>query len=390
MPGLANIIGLLERLESDRIAVDQNRCVVVRNRNVSCRRCAETCTSGCLSVRDGRLEVSPEACIGCGTCATLCPTGALEPRNPSDAELHAACDKARMTAGGHTVIACERALDAASGRVDPARAVGVACLGRVDESLLAAQADAGARSISLVSGLCAECDRAPGGATARRVVECANTLLATWGFGKPISLSQRFPSAARRSEPADCDDERRRFFATLKDEALTGAAAIMGAEERRSAKRAPQPLAKVGEDGTLPHAVPRRRIELLDTLRRAGAPEDTLIETRLWGHVVIDRERCASCRMCATFCPTGALSRFDGDDGAFGLVYAPSLCVKCRACEDICPENALSLSDEVFAVDLAKGYIERYDLPKAAPRVGPHSAVDAMRRIFGTSRIYER
>ncbi|MFR5091297.1 MAG: 4Fe-4S binding protein [Adlercreutzia equolifaciens] len=54
---------------------------------------------------------------------------------------------------------------------------------------------------------------------------------------------------------------------------------------------------------------------MLDALAQLGEPEGDKLETRLWGAVVIDGTKCVSCRMCATFCPTGAIAKFDDADG---------------------------------------------------------------------------
>ncbi|MFR5091374.1 MAG: 4Fe-4S dicluster domain-containing protein [Adlercreutzia equolifaciens] len=82
-----NILGLFEKLESQSLAVQPNRCVVVRNRNATCRRCAEACPTGAIAVAGNDLAVAPERCVGCGTCATVCPTAALEAKKPDDKGL---------------------------------------------------------------------------------------------------------------------------------------------------------------------------------------------------------------------------------------------------------------------------------------------------------------
>ena len=121
------LLALLGEIESDAIAVHEERCISVRNRNADCLRCVEACTSGALAYRAGELLVEPERCIGCGTCATACPTCAIELRNPTDAELTAQLKHSIVATKGHPVIVCvgrvRGAVPGAHGRVG-ARGVG--------------------------------------------------------------------------------------------------------------------------------------------------------------------------------------------------------------------------------------------------------------------------
>lgn len=160
----------------------------------------------------------------------------------------------------------------------------------------------------------------------------------------------------------------------------------LGIEEKPESR-----FQKVMEDGTLPHFIPDRRELLLNSLSSLGEPQDVMIETRLWGHVIIDPDKCNSCQMCATFCPTGAISKFTDEDGTFGVEHFPGDCVKCRCCTDICPQQALTLSDEVFAVDLLSGAVERYEMKPLAHPVGdPHQIWHTMKDLLGCDQVYER
>ena len=394
MPNANSMLTLLEKLQSQHLTIHQNRCAVVRNRHASCRRCIDACTSGCLSIAESEISISPEKCIGCGTCSTVCPTGAIEAHKPSDAEIYSECMDATEAAQGSAVIACEQILEAANGLYDPDRVVRVKCLGRVDESLIAMLVCNGASRVTLVQAKCSECPYATGEKTAQEVCETANVLLDAWGSEVKVRVSEKFPSSVRMQGKSEYDASKRGFFTNIKDEAKQAAVItvdqaandVLGTEEQESLK-----YVKVGKDGTLPHSLPGRRKRLLTALGAMGDPQDIMVATRLWGHVVIDTEKCASCQMCATFCPTGALRKFEEADGSFGIDHFPSRCVKCRCCTDICPEEALWISDEVFAVDLSNNAHERYVMkPRKREAGGPHQIWHTMRDLLGCEQVYER
>ena len=413
-----NILGLFEKLESQSLAVQPSRCVVVRNRNATCRRCAEACPTGAILVEGNDLAVAPERCIGCGTCATVCPTAALESKKPDDKELLRAAVAAMQANDGAAVIMDAAMQAAAEGKYDPAKVAVVKSLGRVDESFIAVLVAGGATSVALVAGP-AEGKTAEGNAEATEAAETAGTvgaapdraaqlvrdtaalLLETWGSDVSVKLTTKLPRSVRLAEPAEFDTGRRGFFSSMRDEARAAAAITaehvvrekLGADEPEEPK-----FAKVTEDGTLPHFLPERRGRLLLALSNLGEPEDIMIDTRLFGHVIIDPEKCTSCQMCATFCPTEAIHKF-GDAAAaaetgkpFGIDHYTGRCVQCHCCEDICPTNALTLSTDVFATDVTKrGRSERIEMRPRKHKVNdPKSIVNAMSDLLGVPNVYER
>ena len=379
--GQANrsIIGAFEAIDGVASAVHQERCAKVRNRNVACLKCADACTSGCISLVDGQLVVDAQKCVGCGTCATVCPTCALEARNPTDAMLLSECLAHRC--GDEVVIACTPLLDVVSESDCAAHlaeldnAARVVCLGRVDESVVVALASEGVQRIRCVCGSCEHCEQKHGLATAHVVAQTANDLLVAWGSAARMEVEMLSTGDVQLG----CDPIR----ADGMEDASTGV-------ERCAPASSAAPM-RVMKDGTLPHFLPDRRERLLNALADLGEAQDETLNTRLWGSVVINGAKCVSCRMCATFCPTGALTKFDEADGVIGINHYPADCVKCGSCRDICPEDAIVLLDSVKTSVVMEGHVHRYVMdPRAVElRNNPHQILQTMRQSFNGD-IFER
>jgi formate hydrogenlyase subunit 6/NADH:ubiquinone oxidoreductase subunit I len=408
MVDVSTMIALIKEIESADLTVHQERCTKVRNRNSSCRRCADACTTGALSLVGGALVVSADRCVGCGTCATVCPTEALEARNPTDGELLRACVELLSDKGHDPVIACVPRLDALEGHYDRTRVVEVRCLGRVDESLLVSLVALGARSITLLQGDCGACPNKKGSEVCSQVWDSFALLMCAWGHVNPLTITSTLPEelgyGKRRSDSGDDVNgiTRRQLFTQMKvgmqrglAEAVSNqlpAAAPQGMEDMRTASALTGArLVKVMRDGTLPHFIPNRRERLLDRLDSLGQPQAEYLDTRLWGHMQYDRSLCDSCRMCATFCPTGAIYKFDDPDGTMGIEHYPADCVQCRLCQDICPTNALTLGSKVSVKELLEGVIERHEMePPLRVPSAPDSIIVAIKQLFNDTNINDR
>lgn len=425
-----------EVVDGTAIRVHRERCAKVRNRNVDCLKCATACTSGCIALADGELTLDAAKCVGCGTCATVCPTCALESLNPSDAQLKAAC--AAAVRDGEVVIACSQAVSALGDLAAPGACASVVCAGRVDESLLAGLAAEGVSRVTVLCGQCDRCAQRHGRDTAELVAATARTLLDAWGSSMNVVVTDEVPEgvladgvsaeAARAALNAFFAEERaceplprhpERSVADAEPEDLREAAEDMAACVPAVPTSLSSPEAEAADvtagpgmrfywnsghtrkvaahsmhvmrDGTLPHFVPDRRERLLDALAALGEPRKSSVSCRLAGAVVIDATRCDSCRMCATFCPTGAIRKFDDADGTMGVEHAPSDCVKCRSCQDVCRNDAITVIDEVPTRWLIGGETHRYTMtPRAVALTdNPHQILDTFRQTFNGD-IFER
>lgn len=380
-------------VDSGAIRVHRERCAKVRNRNVDCLKCAAACTSGCISLEDGELVIDASKCVGCGTCATVCPTCALESLNPSDAELKAAC--LRAVRGDEVVIACSQMEAALGDLLVPGAAAFVVCAGRVDESLLAGLAADGVGRVTVLCGDCGQCAQRHGRDTAERVAETARQVLGAWGNDLEVVVTDVPPVSVLASGADEAAGEvaRAAYFAQERSclPIREAEGVRVGSSAGQDAPKHPAHSLHVMKDGTLPHFIPDRRERLLDALAQLGEPEGDKLETRLWGAVVIDGTKCVSCRMCATFCPTGAIAKFDDADGTLGVTHTPGDCVKCGSCRDVCPADAITLLDAVPASWLTGGNRHRYTMtPRPVSLIdNPHQILDTFRLDFNGD-IFER
>lgn len=383
MAVIDGVLGALSSIKSPYLAVHPERCILIRNRNAQCLRCAQHCAAGAISYDGTELLVDPDLCIGCGTCATSCPTCALESAHPADEDLFG--QAARLISEGEPdlVVSCARAMSREYKRVcedhghrrrfgrkgdvafDTSQICQVVCLGRLDEAFYIEAAARGARKITLVSESCDTCKYRNGGCVAVDVWESAEALIGSRGRSLNVEFVQRLPEWSYEPRGVSCFEEagysRRDFFLSAKDAVKDiAAAAVMDPNEE---SEEPEPgLAKVGDGGTLPQYVPVLRNRLFNSLRALGPSCGETVKTRVWGQVKIDVEACSSCRMCAVFCPTGALTKFDGEGGVIGISHRSALCVQCRLCESICPKGALVVSDEVSLDDFEHGRVDRVEL----------------------------
>lgn len=428
----------LQTLQSDHVHVRQERCLLVRNRNAECLRCAQACTSGCISYNEQTkmLDIDQVRCVGCGTCATACPTCALEARDPNDTELLARLQGALTTSASKRIaIACEKA-----GVPQDECTVRLTCLGRIDESALLQLAAWGAREVTLTCGACNACEHKPGRTVVEEVCKSANTLLGLWDSTMYVELKEVGPAAEPTGLPAQetradrtathgkiaqvdqqiqtaCADRTATQSAIEQVNQLIQSAGAGKVAEHDTATRdgdrpnlsaeasddkaaatdqvnRPLKRLKIMADGTLPHFVPDRRERLLDALADLGeGPTDSqaMARTRLWGHVVIDTDKCTSCRMCATFCPTGAIVKFDTPDGTFGIDHYAADCVKCLCCQTICRSQAIVVEDTVPTNVLVNAVPERHIMrPVRVPKGGVHSIMNSMRDLLGLPEVFER
>lgn len=384
MPSVNDIANVAEALQKCSIDVVRDRCVAVRNRNATCRRCVEACPAGAIEVGGNELYLDPSPCVACGACSTACPTEALVPLDPTDALLEQAVGKAMAENGNRAVFACARI----SSRhvADPRTYVEVPCLPRVDEAAILAAAEGGADEILLVDGDCATCKFRDCSSRTDATLASANGLLAAHGCAIGAKRVTGFPDDLLVEDAKELfGTTRRGFFSdavgAARDTAVTAAKTTL---EQELGQVAVEPeigeRLRVTEGGTLPIVSVPRHDAVINALDALGGPQVDEIDSRLFGSVAVDVAKCNACGMCAMFCPTGALRRdapSKPGDPLRRLEFSACDCVQCGLCADVCWKAALTLDTRVSADEL-------FDFEPRAFEIPPGQSTT--NSLFGKSR----
>ena len=62
------------------------------------------------------------------------------------------------------------------------------------------------------------------------------------------------------------------------------------------------------------------------------------------GRIMLEKDKCTACGLCALECPTGALTvSFAEETDMFKILFKHGSCVACSQCVEICPEKCLRM-----------------------------------------------
>ncbi len=335
--GLEQIANVVAKFDSRNLQVDPGQCSRLRHMKATCTRCMDHCPQHAISF-DETIRIDTDKCNDCGICAGVCPTGALEATGPTSAEL-----VQRISQLAHReclVFGCSKAFKGSD-----ERAIGVNCIGRVDSSILVAAVAHGINQVLLVDDPCQDCPSAIGRKVAAQAVAESNALTQAFGIAPRVSFASEVPFQMAASASPDTLSRRAFFTTFFRDTQAAAALTVSTVLEKEPQKKAERVT------GELPQRASAKRRLLLEQLPRLGqlTNPDFQMENGSWAACRI-KESCTACRMCALFCPTGALSKIERD-GKPVLEFRVSQCTNCRMCTEVCYWKSLELLPRV---DLGK------------------------------------
>lgn len=381
MPSFGDMLEVADLLQLNAISIQADRCVAVRNRNSKCQKCVEACIADAISVSRNEIEIDPSACTNCGCCIGVCPTGALCAVEPSQDALETEACKTGDPSSGTAIIACAR--KAARREGDPDKYAEVPCLGHLTEEELLNVAAAGYDDIVLVDGDCASCKFGAASAFVDDVVANACKLFDGCGAEAIITRSPEFPPEAIDRESANIRGKSRRGLMRQTGsymKTVAGNVAQKAIDEKLGRKNEPLTLRDrlgAGKSGKLPAFAPAANYRILEDMEKLGKasrdmqPEDSaastegapdfalsgeIIDTRHFGIVEIEADKCSGCGMCVMFCPTGALKFDEFDEPADPdrryLEFQAADCTQCMLCKDVCLRYCIEVGSKVTVGEL--------------------------------------
>jgi Pyruvate/2-oxoacid:ferredoxin oxidoreductase delta subunit/coenzyme F420-reducing hydrogenase delta subunit len=283
-----------------------------------CRICRSSCDHKSIA-SDGKIvSIDSANCKACGVCTISCPRQAIIYPNFSldqlDGEVEGLLANSTEYLGPRIVaMVCQSSpYPTFDANVLP---MAVPCLGMVSPGLILRTLDLGAQGVVLVSAkercqLKLDCSNWKG------TVLFLQRLLEHWGI-EPERVSaldeenlvqglSRFSRRIAELKPTSFTSSQ---STAIPDKRLGLPAAILVMSERLGT----QATGKIAA-GTVP-----------------------------FGRIALDASKCTGCAVCATQCPTDALTDLRADDSA-KLVFRQESCVGCGQCVDVCPEKCLHLT----------------------------------------------
>ncbi len=308
------------------VLVTPQQCTVARHQRSACRRCAEACPVGCLSIDRGPV-LDAEECDGCGLCTAACPTGALRLRGISLSDI---------ARGGRTLTMTCR-----YGEAPGPDAIGLPCLGWLTADHLVWLGLSTGGPVVLAMGDCDSCRCSLGREMALTAIRRSRGVLRAAGR---TEASFRHGSAARSrasgGRPVVISVTRKELFSLVRREALR--LAVAAGEEL---------IPLWTDDPARPaYLIPQRRTAWLALARRMEWPDEISPADQLPQAARAITGGCDGCGMCARSCPSGAL-RLAGEV----ITHNSEICLNCGLCLSLCPRGLVREAPGLSLAGLGRG-----------------------------------
>lgn len=359
LPLLKKVLNYLSDID---IHTNPERCLQVRNRNVSCGACMNICPGNAISIEGLNVTVHPDRCLLCGACVASCPFDVFSAHNPTANGLAELVRKSAEITDGNPIVVCGHTHADLMGTYTP-HVVRLNCLGRLDEDFYATIAGMELESMTLVHGSCRDCPRSTSGAQARRCFQAAQAALFAWEGEVNLRYTDKMPTEAyaltRTTKPSKGVKAPTSASSVERASRTPGQPSTYpGAETATPESENPRSIvSKIrARNGALAYHPSPRPKRVFDKLCTIGSAPEELPAMRFWGIPTFDKNRCQQCGLCAMFCETGAIKKIERFNyrkkkTLFAFEVEPFLCARCRCCEQVCRNDAIRIKPLEFTHD---------------------------------------
>jgi len=321
-------------IANHNVRVEGSLCTRFRSPKSGCTSCADICPVDAISLSGKGAELTG-ACNECGVCLSVCPNGVFSMKKRGDEELIGEIDETAERRGrGQTkefCISCERG----DGKAD----LLAPCLGRLTEALLIKPISAGFSSIHIARPECPECPNAKASPHIDRMLDRARALFEMVNVKSEKLVVRRMPlqpPAQRPEKPVT----RRELFSALRSKAAEMAAAALPEGGEKTEGKEMTFLQAIGRNsGNVKRTLLVQALKAFSQVKEAYLPS----EQAMLADITVS-PRCTACGVCASLCPTKALTN-DWTGDKFSVTFKPSLCTNCRVCVDTCGPRAITIGE---------------------------------------------
>lgn len=296
----------------DDLVMDSSRCLLMRFCESSCRRCAEICPHGAVTLI-GSLVISPELCRGCLLCTAVCPVGALEQNN----DFTAVCRQLSRVSG--PLLGCPLTREKSNATLS--------CLGGLSEEHLLMLCHSLPGELTLNLTVCSGCRN-------NAIIPHLQQRLAILSERGLLDGGCRIVIAETATDICYQDEavDRRSFFKFFRNSLYKSATALLSPTNKSNGQQSSYGGKRL----------PFRRDYLNRARINVSAELENGMRKQFDALVTID-DSCKKCQGCVASCPTGALLLNDGEKSP---VFDQRLCTGCGLCVEFCLEEALQLYPE--------------------------------------------
>lgn len=323
--------GAARLLQASTLLIDEELCLNLRGRVMTCTTCQDRCESEALILSSDAVDLDSERCTGCGGCVPGCPAGVMHLSGFSPLRF---LESLKGTEQVH--IHCSESTDGGGGVVIP-------CHKLLDARLLAG-AKAEGTQICVLHGLshCAGCAKGDASVPLDAVEEALRSWFSTQAPEIRRIVQGEETGSGERLHEDQPHMNRRNFLRLMNAQVTTNMVEWMmpvADEEEVS----PPPFYQGNGEVQRPVVY-----QQLLAVRIGQLPWEQGVPLP-WQSRRLNVS-CSACMVCGHRCPTGALQSVEiGAEKE--ITFETALCTNCQLCVRLCPEDAVQPA-EIHDADL--------------------------------------